>query len=145
MDRGAWQATVHRVTQSQTQLKWLSTYVCVCIYIYIYNIFIIYYCLSTYSLHSRPELGKRVSVSTHSPGSKDGFKSQKLWPESIIVSPDTGTDSSYPSLGPFNSFLKNFTPIGPYKSEAALDTDGHQYQRMIKTSLFNSREQLKLH
>ena len=24
MDRGAWQATVHRVTQSRTQLKWLS-------------------------------------------------------------------------------------------------------------------------
>ena len=24
MNRGAWQATVHRVTQSQTQLKWLS-------------------------------------------------------------------------------------------------------------------------
>ena len=115
------------------------------VYIYIYITFIIYYCLSTYSLHSRPELGKHVSVSTHSPGSKDGFKSQKLWPESIIVSPDTGTDSSYPSFGPFNSFLKNFTPIGPYKSEAALDTDGYQYQRMIKTSLFNSREQLKLH
>ena len=28
MDRGAWQATVHRVAQSQTSLKWLSTYVC---------------------------------------------------------------------------------------------------------------------
>ena len=25
MDRGAWQATVHSVTKSQTQLKWLST------------------------------------------------------------------------------------------------------------------------
>ena len=25
MDRGAWQATVHRVEKSQTQLKWLST------------------------------------------------------------------------------------------------------------------------
>ena len=25
MDRGAWQATVHRVTKSQTWLKWLST------------------------------------------------------------------------------------------------------------------------
>ena len=25
MDRGAWWATIHRVTQSQTQLKWLST------------------------------------------------------------------------------------------------------------------------
>ena len=24
MDRGAWWATVHRVTKSQTQLKWLS-------------------------------------------------------------------------------------------------------------------------
>ena len=28
MDRGAWQATVHRVTQSQTQLKQLSTHAC---------------------------------------------------------------------------------------------------------------------
>ena len=26
MDRGAWQAVVHRVAQSQTQLKLLSTY-----------------------------------------------------------------------------------------------------------------------
>ena len=26
MDRGAWQATVHRVTKSQTWLKWLSTH-----------------------------------------------------------------------------------------------------------------------
>ena len=26
MDRGTWQATVHRVAQSQTQLKQLSTY-----------------------------------------------------------------------------------------------------------------------
>ena len=25
MDRGAWQATVHRVAKNQTQLKWLST------------------------------------------------------------------------------------------------------------------------
>ena len=25
-DRGAWQATVHRVTKSQIYLKWLSTY-----------------------------------------------------------------------------------------------------------------------
>ena len=27
MDRGAWQVTVHRVTKSQTGLKWLSTHV----------------------------------------------------------------------------------------------------------------------
>ena len=26
MDRGAWQATVHRVAKSRTRLKWLSTY-----------------------------------------------------------------------------------------------------------------------
>ena len=26
MDRGAWQAIVHRVVQSWTQLKWLSTH-----------------------------------------------------------------------------------------------------------------------
>ena len=29
MDRGAWQATVHRVTKSWTQLKWLSTHACI--------------------------------------------------------------------------------------------------------------------
>ena len=29
MDRGAWRAVVHRVTQSQTRPKPLSTYVCV--------------------------------------------------------------------------------------------------------------------
>ena len=28
MDRGAWQATVHRVTKSWIQLKWLSTHTC---------------------------------------------------------------------------------------------------------------------
>ena len=28
MDRGAWWATIHRVTKSQTQLKWLSTHAC---------------------------------------------------------------------------------------------------------------------
>ena len=28
MDRRAWGATVHRVTKSQTQWKWLSTYTC---------------------------------------------------------------------------------------------------------------------
>ena len=35
IDRGAWQATVHRVAKSQTQLKWLSTHACmhVCMYI----------------------------------------------------------------------------------------------------------------
>ena len=32
MDRGAWWAAVHRVTKSQTQLKWLSTHT-VCIYL----------------------------------------------------------------------------------------------------------------
>jgi len=28
MDRGAWRVTVHRVTQSQTRLKWLSKHAC---------------------------------------------------------------------------------------------------------------------
>ena len=28
MDRGAWQATVHGVSKSQTRLKWLSMHVC---------------------------------------------------------------------------------------------------------------------
>ena len=31
MDRGAWQATVHRVAKSQTWLKWLSTHACITI------------------------------------------------------------------------------------------------------------------
>ena len=28
MDRGAWQATAHRVSKSQTKLKWFSTHTC---------------------------------------------------------------------------------------------------------------------
>jgi len=28
MDRGAWRAILHRVTKSQTQLKWLSKHAC---------------------------------------------------------------------------------------------------------------------
>ena len=35
MDRGAWRATVHRVTKSQTQLKRLSMHVYLYYYIYI--------------------------------------------------------------------------------------------------------------
>ena len=31
MDRGAWRATVHRVTKSRTQLKELSTHTCILI------------------------------------------------------------------------------------------------------------------
>ena len=31
MDRGAWRATVHRVTRSRTQLKKLSTHTCILI------------------------------------------------------------------------------------------------------------------
>ena len=34
VDRGAWQTTIHRVTKSQTQLKWLSTHTQVMGYIY---------------------------------------------------------------------------------------------------------------
>ena len=42
MDREAWQATVHRVEKSWTQLKQLSTHACG--YIYIYSIvYIIHY------------------------------------------------------------------------------------------------------
>ena len=33
MDRGAWQATVHGITQSWTRLNWLSTHACTCMYI----------------------------------------------------------------------------------------------------------------
>ena len=36
MDRGAWQATVHRVAKSQTRLKRLSMHMCTFIYIHIY-------------------------------------------------------------------------------------------------------------
>ena len=38
MDRGAWQATVHSVTKSQTQLKWLSMHVHAYLYICIYKL-----------------------------------------------------------------------------------------------------------
>ena len=31
LDRGVWRATVHRVTQSKTQLKLLGTHTCVCV------------------------------------------------------------------------------------------------------------------
>ena len=31
MDRGVWQATVHSVAKSWTQLKWLSTHTCTCL------------------------------------------------------------------------------------------------------------------
>ena len=31
MDRGPWQAIVHRITQSQTRLKWLSTHALACL------------------------------------------------------------------------------------------------------------------
>ena len=38
MERGAWEAVIHRVTKSRTQLKKLSThaaiYMCVCVYVY---------------------------------------------------------------------------------------------------------------
>ena len=34
MDRGAWWAPVHRVTKSQTQLKWLSMHACIYVYIH---------------------------------------------------------------------------------------------------------------
>ena len=42
MDKGAWQATVHGVTKSQTQLKRLSTHAYICVYIYTYIILIFY-------------------------------------------------------------------------------------------------------
>ena len=43
MDRGAWKATVHRVTKSWTQLKWLNmnTHTHVCVYRYIFHSHII--------------------------------------------------------------------------------------------------------
>ena len=43
MDRRAWQAEVHRVTQSQTWLSWLSTHACVYTYVYI--------CVCSYKKH----------------------------------------------------------------------------------------------
>ena len=38
MDRGAWQATVHRVAKSQTWLKWLSMHACITIIFLIIDI-----------------------------------------------------------------------------------------------------------
>ena len=47
VDRGAWRAAVHWVTQSQTRLKWLSMlslmYICVYIHIYVYTYIHIYH------------------------------------------------------------------------------------------------------
>ena len=40
MNRGAWQATVHRVAKSWTWLKWLSTHACMHIITYKMGIFI---------------------------------------------------------------------------------------------------------
>ena len=41
MDRGAWLATVHGVTKSQTQLKRLRMhdYICACVCVYIYVLY----------------------------------------------------------------------------------------------------------
>ena len=36
MYRGDWQATVHRIAQSCTQLKWLSTRVCACVCVLVF-------------------------------------------------------------------------------------------------------------
>ena len=40
MDRGAWQAAVHRVTQSQTQLKRLSMHMCINKTVMIHHVYI---------------------------------------------------------------------------------------------------------
>ena len=37
MDKGAWRATVHRVTKSWTRVKWLSTHTLIYIYTHILN------------------------------------------------------------------------------------------------------------
>ena len=45
VDRGAWQATVHRVTQSQTRLKQLSMHVYVYFYAFTHVYMHIYSCI----------------------------------------------------------------------------------------------------
>ena len=46
MDRGAWRATVHRVSKSWTQLKQVSIYMCVYMYMCLYS----FHILSHYGL-----------------------------------------------------------------------------------------------
>ena len=41
MDRAAWRAAVHGVTESQTRLKWLRTHTFMCVYVYTHT-YIIY-------------------------------------------------------------------------------------------------------
>ena len=50
IDRGAWQATVHRVAKSFTRRKQLSKheYIYIYIYIYIYNLYVYIYDLHIY-------------------------------------------------------------------------------------------------
>ena len=43
MDRGAWWATVHRVTKSRTQLKQLSTRWCIYLHLFAFNLYVSLY------------------------------------------------------------------------------------------------------
>ena len=75
MDRGAWGATVHGVTKSQTRLKQLSTYPCFFIYIYIYFLFyiciiVIYDCFLIFPDNS---IGKGSACNAGDPSSIPGL------------------------------------------------------------------------
>ena len=61
MNRGAWRATVHRVSKSQIQLKQLSTTQKSMIYLYIFSII---YCLISHLLNlwNKLEIRKRKSL-----------------------------------------------------------------------------------
>ena len=53
MDRGVWQATVYKVPQSQTQLKWLSMHASVCVSLFLcvcVSLFILQTHTSTYTV-----------------------------------------------------------------------------------------------
>ena len=52
MNREAWRAIIHKVTNSQTRLKQLSMHTCVCVYIYIYTHIYIYIYIYIYKCPS---------------------------------------------------------------------------------------------
>ena len=68
MDRGAWQAIVHKVAKSWTQLKQLSTckiyiYIYVCVYVCVYICMYVWVCIWIYIyLFSAPVPGLKYLI-----------------------------------------------------------------------------------
>ena len=64
MDTGAWWATVHRVTKSQTWVKWLSMHTCIYIYLYTHTYIHIYTYVYTY-IHTYIHTYTYIYIYTH--------------------------------------------------------------------------------